>query len=84
MNLIVINSYSLWKNSAWLGVSSMINRETSLAKIIGQMSLSRNTDVMTQPCMQGFSSMSIKRSSPCPKLYIAICLRTPLVAADRL
>ena len=84
MNLTAINSYSLWKNSAWLGASSMIDKETSLAKIIGQMSLSRNTDVMTQPCMQGFSSMSIKRSSPYPELYIAICLRTPLMAADRL
>ena len=84
MNLTTINFYSLLKNSAWLGASSMIDRETSLAKIIRQMSLSRNTDVMTQPCMQRSSSMSIKRSSPCPKLYIAICLRTPFVAADRL
>ena len=84
MNLTAINSYSLWKNSAWLGASSMIDKETSLAKIIGQMSLSRNTDVMTQPCRGSHLYMSIKRSSPCTKLYIAICLRTPLVAADRL
>ena len=38
----------LWKNSAWLGTGIMIDRETPLAEIVGQMSLSRSTDVSTQ------------------------------------
>ena len=37
-----------WKNSAWLGTSIMIDRETPLAEIVGQMLLSKNTDVSTQ------------------------------------
>ena len=37
-----------WKNSAWLGTGIMIDRETPLAEIVGQMSLSRSTDVSTQ------------------------------------
>ena len=38
----------IWKNSAWLGTSIMIDKETPLAKIVAQMLLSRNTDVSTQ------------------------------------
>ena len=36
-----------WKNSARLGTGIMINGETSLAEIVGQMS-SKSTDVLTQ------------------------------------
>ena len=36
------------KNSAWLGTSIMTNRETPLAEIVGQLSLSKEyTDVST-------------------------------------
>ena len=45
---IVEQSRSIWKNSAWLGTSIMIDRETPLAEIVGQMLLSKNTDVSTQ------------------------------------
>ena len=38
----------IWKNSAWVGVSIMIDRETLLAKLAGQMLLSMNTDILTQ------------------------------------
>ena len=38
----------IWKTSAWLGTGIMIIRETTLAKIVGQMSLSKSTDVSTQ------------------------------------
>ena len=38
----------IWKNSAWLGTSIMTDRESPLAEIDGQMSLSKNTDVSTQ------------------------------------
>ena len=48
-NKICVYTYIhiVWKNSAWLGTSIMIDRETPLAEIVGQM-LSRNTDVSTQ------------------------------------
>ena len=35
----------IWKNSAWLGTGIMIDRETPLTEIVGQMSLSRSTEV---------------------------------------
>ena len=34
--------------AAWLGTGIMIDRETPLAKIVGQMSLTKSTDVSTQ------------------------------------
>ena len=46
--LLIIPCIYTWKNSAWLGTSIMIDKETPLAKIVGQMLLSRNTDVSTQ------------------------------------
>ena len=39
----------IWKNSAWVGVSIMIDREIPLAKLAGQVLLSMNTDILTQP-----------------------------------
>ena len=46
-NCIIMYS-AIWKNSAWLGTGIMIDRETPLAEIVGQMSLSKSTDVLTQ------------------------------------
>ena len=40
-----MNATNIWKNSAWLGTGIMIDRETPLAEIVGQMSLSRSTNL---------------------------------------
>ena len=43
--IIIIIILLFRKISAWLGTSIMTDRETPLAEIVGQMSLSKNTDV---------------------------------------